>query len=113
MKEKGVRKTKRTTNHFTPIVKLIFEGEVIEKEKSLLMRCASILRLGDSMDIEPDGIAAFVDEQGGIVQCYQLHREMHQLLRLRVPNPIRSRRYGRMLETAIRWLYGISCPMDL
>ena len=41
------------------------------------MRCASTLRLADSMDIEPDGIAAFVDEQGGIVQCYKLDREMH------------------------------------
>jgi hypothetical protein len=41
------------------------------------MRCASILRLAKSMDIEPDGIAAFVDEQGGIVECYNLDRKLH------------------------------------
>jgi hypothetical protein len=71
MNEKGIRKTKRTKNHFTPIVKLIFEGEVIEEEKSLVMRCASILRLADSRNIEPDGIATFIDGQGGMVQCYK------------------------------------------
>jgi hypothetical protein len=77
LKDKRIRITKRTQNHFTPIVKLIFKGEIIEDEKSLVMRCASILRLADSMNIEPDGIAAFVDEQGGIVQCYKLDRDMH------------------------------------
>jgi len=46
-------------------------------EKSLVMGCASTLRLADSMNIEPDGIGAFLDEQGGIVQCYKLDREMH------------------------------------
>jgi hypothetical protein len=45
MKDKGIRKIKRTANYFTPIVKLIFDGEVREKEKSLVMRCASTLRL--------------------------------------------------------------------
>jgi hypothetical protein len=77
MKDKGIRTTKRTANYFTPIVKLIFDGEVREKEKSLVMRCASTLRLADSMNIEPDGIGGFVDEQGGIVECYKLDREMH------------------------------------
>jgi hypothetical protein len=77
LKDKRIRITKRTQNPFTPIVKLIFEGEVIEQEKSLVMRCASILRLADSMDIEPDGIAAFVGGQGGIVQSYKLDRELH------------------------------------
>ena len=75
--------------------------EVREKEKSLVMRCASTLRLADSMGIEPDGIAAFVDDNATtwIEKCTQL-------LRLRVPNAIRSRRYVRMLESAIGPLYG-------
>jgi hypothetical protein len=78
MKDNGIRKTKRTENYFTPIVKLIFDGEVREKEKSLVMRCASTLRLANSMNIEPDDIAKFVTDQGGIVQCYKNDREAHR-----------------------------------
>jgi hypothetical protein len=60
---------------FTPIVKLIFAGEVIDNEKSLVMRCASILRLAQSKNIEPDGIGEFVAKLGGMVKCYKLDRE--------------------------------------
>lgn len=77
MKENGVRITKRTENEFTPIVKLIFKGEVIENEKSLVMRCAGILRRADNMTIEPNDIGKFVGEQGGIVECYRRDREVH------------------------------------
>jgi hypothetical protein len=97
MKDKGIRITKRTQNHFTPIVKLIFEGEVIEKEKSLVMRCASVLRLADSMEIEPDDIGKFVDEQGGIVQCYKLDREMHPAV---IANSSKSDPIDALLQNA-------------
>jgi hypothetical protein len=115
MNDDGIRKTKRTANHFTPIVKLIFEGEVIEEEKSLVMRCASILRLADSRNIEPDGIAIFIDGQGGMVQCYKNDRAAHPSATATCtkPNPIRSKPYVRMLESAIRRLYGSLCPTDL
>jgi hypothetical protein len=102
VKDKGIRKIKRTENYFTPIVKLIFDGEVREKEKSLVMRCASTLRLADSMGIDSDGIAAFVDEQGGIVQCYKLDREMHQAAATNVP--------GKVFMLA-SWQYAAAAPI--
>jgi len=99
MKDKDIRETKRTKNPFTPIVKLIFFEAMKDIEKSLVMGCASTLRLAGSMNIEPDGIAAFVDEQGGIVQCYKLDREMHAAAAADSTMP--SRRYGRMLKSTI------------
>ena len=62
MKDNKIRKTKRTENYFTPIVKLIFAGEAREKEKSLVMRCASTLRLANRKKIKPDDIAKFVTD---------------------------------------------------
>jgi hypothetical protein len=108
MKDRGIRKTKRTENCFTPMVKLIFDGEVIEKEKSLVMRCASILRLADSRNIEPDGIAKFVSDQGGIVQCYKNDRKAHPSATATStkPDPIESlRENARKCDpTALRQL---------
>jgi hypothetical protein len=108
MKHKGIRKTKRTANYFTPIVKLIFDGEVREKEKSLVMRCASTLRLADSMGIDSDGIAAFVDEQGGIVQCYKLDRDLQPAAAAKstTPDPIEALRQNarKCNQTALRQL---------
>jgi hypothetical protein len=72
-----IRITKRTKNQFTPIVKLIFAGEIRETEKSLVMRCAGTLRLADSNNVDPADIARFVTDQGGIVECYKRDREAH------------------------------------
>src|SRR6266851_225822 len=79
MKDKDIRATKRTKNPFTPIVKLIFFEEMKDIEKSLVMRCAGVLRLADSNRVDPDDIAKFVTKQGGIVQCYKNDRDAHPL----------------------------------
>ena len=77
MKDKDIRETKRTKNPYTPIVKLIFFEKMKDIEKSLVMRCAGVLRLADSNAVDPDDIAKFVTKQGGIVQCYKNDREAH------------------------------------
>ena len=48
----------------------------------------------NSMGIDPDAFAAFVDEQGGIVQCYKLDREMHPApaAKSTTPDPIEALR---------------------
>ena len=94
MKDNKIRKTKRTENYFTPIVKLIFAGEAREKEKSLVMRCASTLRLANRKKIKPDDIAKFVTDQGGIVQCYKKDREAHRSAT--EPHPIAALRQNAL-----------------
>jgi hypothetical protein len=77
MKDKDIRETKRTKNPYTPIVKLVFFEKQNDIEKSLVMRCAGVLRLADRNRVDPDDIAKFVTKQGGIVQCYKSDRDAH------------------------------------
>jgi hypothetical protein len=62
----GIKETKRTWNPFTPMVKLVFGRKLPSTDVS---RYAYALWLAYKRGVEPEGLEAFLKENGGIVAC--------------------------------------------
>lgn len=71
-----IKVTKRTSNPFTPVVKLVFHA-LERKEPTTLSRYASVLRYARDEGIAPANFDRILTEEGGIEACAKQDRGLH------------------------------------
>ena len=73
-KEAGIRRTKRTPNDYTPLLKLI-AGNL---PKETLSRSGAVLAYAQQNRIASEDLYQFIDNRNGIVQCVKEYRSFLQ-----------------------------------
>ncbi len=94
-----IKVTKRTSNPFTPVVKLVFHA-LEKRERTTISRYASVLRYAQDEGIGRADFPSLIKEDGGIEGCVRWDRGQH-------PNPERAaaltksqKHYETLLESA-------------